>query len=33
MSIGAYDISPNHNILAYASDDSGNEYYDLVITR
>ena len=30
MSIGAYDISTNHNILAYASDDSGNEYYDLV---
>ena len=30
MSVGAYDISPNHNILAYATDDTGNEYYDLV---
>eukprot|EP01084_Bolivina_argentea_P170426 295331_1 len=30
MSIGTYKVSPNHNILAYSTDEKGNERYNLV---
>ena len=29
MSVGSFKISPNHNILAYSTDDQGNEQYNL----
>ncbi|MFZ5980955.1 MAG: S9 family peptidase [Candidatus Zixiibacteriota bacterium] len=31
MSLGVFDVSPDHKLLAYATDDKGNERYDLRI--
>ncbi|MBN1211115.1 MAG: S9 family peptidase [candidate division Zixibacteria bacterium] len=31
MNLGVYEVSPNHKLLAFATDDKGNERYDLRI--
>jgi oligopeptidase B len=31
MRLGVYEVSPDHKLLAYATDDKGNERYDLRI--